>query len=390
MLKMLSLAVAVASALLTPAGPASAHGHGADRKDPPLVIGHRGASGYLPEHTLAAYWMAIEQGADYVEPDLVITKDGVLVARHENAIAIVNADGSVREATTDVMDRPEFASRKTTKVIDGVNVTGWFTEDFTLAELKTLRARERLPALRIANTRFDGMFEVPTLDEVLALVAQANERRREQARAQGGRPQHWKPVGVYPETKHPSYFQGIGLPLEEPLVQTLHRHGYRDRQAPVFIQSFETANLRKLSRMTRLPLVQLISASGRPWDFTASGDPRTYADLAKPAGLAEIASYAKGVGANTGVMIPLTAAGTLGTPTSFVADAHAAGLVVHGWTFRAENNFLPNEFDVGPTPAALGNLDGQVKVFLKLGMDGFFTDHPFLGRQARDAFVRGD
>jgi glycerophosphoryl diester phosphodiesterase len=390
MLKVLSLAVAAATALLAAATPASAHGHGADRKDPPLVIGHRGASGYLPEHTLAAYWMAIEQGADYVEPDLVITKDGVLVARHENAIAIVNADGSVREATTDVMDRPEFASRKTTKVIDGVSVTGWFTEDFTLAELKTLRARERLPALRTANTRFDGMFEVPTLDEVLALVAQANERRREQARDQGGKPRHWKPVGVYPETKHPSYFQGIGLPLEEPLVQTLHRHGYRDAQAPVFIQSFETANLRKLNRMTRLPLVQLLSASGRPWDFTAGGDPRTYADLAKRAGLAEIASYAKGVGANTSVMIPLTAAGTLGTPTSFVADAHAAGLVVHGWTFRAENNFLPNEFDVGATPAALGNLDGQVKAFLKLGMDGFFTDHPFLGRQARDAFVRGD
>lgn len=390
MLKVLSIALAAATALLAAAGPALAQGHPAHGKESPLVIGHRGASGYLPEHTLAAYWMAIEQGADYVEPDLVITRDGVLVARHENAIAIVNADGSVREATTDVMDRPEFASRKTTKVIDGTSVTGWFTEDFTLAELKTLRARERLPALRSANTRFDGMFEVPTLDEVLALVAQANERRREQARAQGGKPQHWKPVGVYPETKHPSYFQGIGLPLEEPLVQALHRHGYRDRHAPVFIQSFETANLRKLARMTRLPLVQLISASGRPWDFTASGDPRTYADLARPAGLAEIASYAKGVGANTSVMIPLTTSGTLGTPTSFVADAHAAGLVVHGWTFRAENSFLPNEFDVGAAPAGLGDMAGQVKAFLKLGMDGFFTDHPFLGRQARDAFVRGD
>jgi glycerophosphoryl diester phosphodiesterase len=390
MLKVLSIALAAATALLAAAGPALAQGHPALGKESPLVIGHRGASGYLPEHTLAAYWMAIEQGADYVEPDLVITRDGVLVARHENAIAIVNADGSVREATTDVMDRPEFASRKTTKVIDGTSVTGWFTEDFTLAELKTLRARERLPALRSANTRFDGMFEVPTLDEVLALVAQANERRREQARAQGGKPQHWKPVGVYPETKHPSYFQGIGLPLEEPLVQALHRHGYRDRHAPVFIQSFETANLRKLARMTRLPLVQLISASGRPWDFTAGGDPRTYADLARPAGLAEIASYAKGVGANTSVMIPLTTSGTLGTPTSFVADAHAAGLVVHGWTFRAENSFLPNEFDVGATPAGLGDMAGQVKAFLKLGMDGFFTDHPFLGRQARDAFVRGD
>jgi glycerophosphoryl diester phosphodiesterase len=390
-MKLVSLALVAATALAAVLSPAHAQGSASNSKDVPLVIGHRGASGYVPEHTLAAYWLAIEQGADYVEPDLVITKDGVLVARHENAIAIVNADGSVREATTDVMDRPEFASRKTTKVIDGVTVTGWFTEDFTLAELKTLRARERLPALRSANTRFDGMFEVPTLDEVLALVAQANERRREQApRAQGGKPQRWQPVGVYPETKHPSYFQGIGLPLEEPLVRALHKHGYRERNAAVFIQSFETANLRKLNRLTRLPLVQLISASGRPWDFTASGDPRTYADLAKPAGLAEIASYADGVGANTNVMIPLTAAGTLGTPTSFVADAHAAGLVVHGWTFRAENNFLPNEFDVGTEPAALGQMAGQVKAFLKLGMDGFFTDHPFLGKQARDAFVRGE
>jgi glycerophosphoryl diester phosphodiesterase len=353
----------------------------------PIVIGHRGASGYLPEHTLASYWMAIEQGADYVEPDLVSTQDGVLVARHENAIAILNADGTVREATTDVVDRPEFASRKTTKLIDGVSITGWFTEDFTLAELKTLRARERLPALRVANTRFDGMFEVPTLVEVLDLVAQANERRRAAAFAGKGKPAPWTPIGVYPETKHPTYFQGIGLPLEEPLVRTLHRYGYRGPDAPVFIQSFETANLRKLRQMTRVPLVQLISASGKPWDFVVSGDPRTYADLAKPAGLADIRSYADGVGANTSVMIPLTASGTLGTPTTFVADAHAAGLVVHGWTFRAENVFLPNEFDVGTDPAAFGNLDGQIRAFLRLGMDGFFTDHPFLGKKARDAFL---
>jgi glycerophosphoryl diester phosphodiesterase len=353
----------------------------------PIVIGHRGASGYLPEHTLASYWMAIEQGADYVEPDLVITQDGVLVARHENAIAILNADGTVREATTDVVDRPEFASRKTTKLIDGVSITGWFTEDFTLAELKTLRARERLPALRVANTRFDGMFEVPTLVEVLDLVAQANERRRAAAFAGKGKPAPWTPIGVYPETKHPTYFQGIGLPLEEPLVRTLHRYGYRGPDAPVLIQSFETANLRKLRQMTRVPLVQLISASGKPWDFVVSGDPRTYADLAKPAGLADIRSYADGVGANTSVMIPLTVSGTLGTPTTFVADAHAAGLVVHGWTFRAENVFLPNEFDVGTDPAAFGNLDGQIRAFLRLGMDGFFTDHPFLGKKARDAFL---
>jgi glycerophosphoryl diester phosphodiesterase len=388
-MKRLSLIVATVLAIASIAACAQQgdrHG-GARPATPPLVIGHRGASGYLPEHTLAAYWMAIEQGADYVEPDLVITQDGVLVARHENAIAVLNADGSVREATTDVAEHPEFAARKTTKTIDGVSVTGWFTEDFTLAELKTLRARERLPALRAANTRFDGMFEVPTLDEVLELVAQANERRRAQAQAGRGRPAAWKPVGVYPETKHPSYFQDIGLPLEEPLVRTLQRHGYAGRAAPVFIQSFETANLRKLRRMTQVPLVQLLAASGKPWDFVVSGDPRTYADLARPAGLAEIRGYADGVGANTALMIPLTAAGTLGTPTRFVGDAHAAGLVVHGWTFRAENAFLPNEFDVGSDPAGFGRLDGQIKAFLQLGMDGFFTDHPALGKRARDAFI---
>ena len=373
-------ALACTTAVAT--SPRHADHHQADAKEP-LVIAHRGASGYVPEHTLAAYWLAIEQGADYIEPDLVITKDGVLVARHENAIAILNADGSVREATTDVVDRPEFASRKTTKLIDGQSITGWFTEDFTLAELKTLRARERLPQVRRANTRFDNMFEVPTLSEVLELVKAANERLRDDARE--GRKER-RQIGVYPETKHPTYFQKIGLPLEEPLVKTLHRHGFEGRHAAVFIQSFETANLRKLSRMTRLPLVQLLNGSGRPYDFVVSGDPRTYADLAKPTGLAEIATYAQGIGANTNLMIPLVA-GRLGTPTTLVDDAHRAGLVIHGWTFRAENVFLPDDFDVGTDPTAWGQLDGQIRAFLQLGMDGFFTDHPFLGRQARDAFI---
>jgi glycerophosphoryl diester phosphodiesterase len=369
-------ALSLTAACATPPHPGA---HPGAKKAEPLVIAHRGASGYLPEHTLAAYWLAIEQGADYVEPDLVITKDGVLVARHENAIAILNADGTVREATTDVIDRPEFAARKTTKLVDGQSITGWFTEDFTLAELKTLRARERLPQVRGANTRFDGMFEVPTFGEVLELVKAANERHRAEGKGR-------RTIGVYPETKHPTYFQNIGLPLEEPLVRTLRRHGFEGRHAPVFIQSFETANLRKLRRMTNLPLVQLLSGSGRPYDFVVSGDPRTYADLARPAGLADIASYAQGIGANTNLMIPLVG-GRLGTPTTLVDDAHRAGLVVHGWTFRAENVFLPNDFDEGTDPAALGRMDGQVRAFLRLGMDGFFTDHPFLGRQARDAFV---
>ncbi|HEU4457738.1 MAG TPA: glycerophosphodiester phosphodiesterase [Methylibium sp.] len=357
-------------------------------KPAPIVIGHRGASGYVPEHTLAAYWLAIEQGADYVEPDLVATKDGVLVARHENAIAILNADGSIREATTDIAERPEFASRKTTKSIDGVAITGWFTEDLTLAELKTLRARERLPALRVANTRFDGMFEVPTLEEILQLVEQANERRRNEAKAEGRKRAKVAPIGVYPETKHPSYFQGIGLPLEEPLVQLLNRYGYKRADSAVFVQSFEVANLRKLRSMTRVPLVQLYGgATARPWDFVVAKDPRTYGDLAKPVGLAEVAGYAQGIGPATTLIVPLTATGTLGIPGSLVQDAHAAGLKVHPYTFRAENNFLPNEFDRGSEPGALGDLAGQIEVFLKLGIDGFFTDHPFLGKQARDAFV---
>ncbi len=378
---MISCAVAAAAVATLNLAGAAEYRHGPSTK--PIVIGHRGASGYVPEHTLAAYWLAIEQGADYVEPDLVSTKDGVLVARHENAIAILNPDGTLREATTDVAERPEFSSRKTTKMIDGVSVTGWFTEDFALAELKTLRAIERLPQLRPANTRFNGMFEVPTFEEVLRLVEQANERRRSEARSKGERR---RPIGVYPETKHPTYFEGIGLALEEPLVRTLHKHGYRSPNSPAFIQSFETANLRKLTRMTRVPLVQLLSAAGKPYDFVVSGDPRSYADLATPAGLAEIATYAQGVGVNTNLMIPLVG-GRLGTPTSLVADAHKAGLIVHGWTFRAENIFLPDEFDSSADPTALGDLAGQIKAFLVLGMDGFFTDHPFLGRQARDAFV---
>jgi glycerophosphoryl diester phosphodiesterase len=373
------------------AGEAARHGAHEPEATRPLLIAHRGASGYVPEHTLAAYWLAIEQGADYVEPDLVSTKDGVLVARHENAIAIVDANGNVREATTDVAERPEFANRKATKLIDGVSITGWFTEDFTLAELKTLRARERLPQLRVANTRFDGMFEVPTFEEVLQLVAQANERRQQQALATGG----WKavlkikPIGIYPETKHPTYFDGIGLSLEEPLVRTLHKHGYRFKTSPVFIQSFEVSNLKDLAKMTRVPLVQLLNGSGKPYDFVVKGDARTYADLTKPEGLKEIARYASGIGANTNLMIPLVG-GRLGTPTSLVQDAHTAGLIVHGWTFRAENNFLPNEFDSSANPAELGDLAGQIKAFLALGMDGFFSDHPFLGKQARDAFVAGE
>lgn len=360
----------------------------------PLVIAHRGASGQRPEHTLAAYALAIEQGADHIEVDLVSTRDGVLVARHENALALLDADGKVREATTDVAERARFADRCTTKTIDGRRQTGWFTEDFTLAELKTLRARERMPQLRAANTRWDDQFEVPTFEEVLHLIDQVNARRRSQARDEArasnrpaiDRPAIARPVGVYPETKHPSYFRHIGLPLEEPLVALLDRYGYGAADAPVFIQSFEVESLRRLRRMTGAPLVQLLAARGRPYDFSLSGDARGYRELAQPAGLTDVATYAQGIGVQTSLIFPQLA-GRLGEPTPLVRNAHAAGLRVHAWTVRAENAFLPDDFDVGGDPHALGDMAGWVHALLAQGVDGFFTDHPEQGRRARDAFV---
>jgi glycerophosphoryl diester phosphodiesterase len=328
----------------------------------PLVIGHRGASGYRPEHTLASYQLAIAMGADYIEPDLVSTKDHVLVARHENEIS----------GTTDVAAHPEFAARRTTKAIDGVQVTGWFTEDFTLAELRTLRARERLPELRPDNTVFDGLYQVPTLQEVIDLAKGAG-------------------VGIYPETKHPTYFDSIGLSLEEPLVATLHANGYRGPRAPVFIQSFETANLKELNRMTRVPLAQLLDATGRPYDFVVAGDPRTYADLATPAGLEEIAGYADGVGVNKNLIVPRDADQNLLDPTTLVRDAHRAGLQVHAWTFRNENNFLPADFRLG-NPAspvylrATGDAPAEYRLFFRLGVDGLFSDNPDTAVASRHQF----
>jgi len=362
-------------AAVSQAGAENGHEHDGAHERQPIVIGHRGASGYVPEHTLVSYFIAIQMGADYVEPDLVMTKDRVLVARHENDIS----------GTTDVADHPEFAGRRTTKTVDGAAITGWFTEDFTLAELKTLRAKERIPQIRPGNARFDGKFEVPTLEEVLTLVQALNAERSREAQEHGRR--GFKPIGVYPETKHPSYFAGIGLAMEQPLVRILRRFGYSGKNAPVFIQSFEVGNLKRLARMTDLPLVQLLDAAGKPFDFTVAGDPRSYADLAKPAGLAEIASYAAGVGVNKNLMIPRTSQGFLGTPTTLVSDAHAKGLIVHGWTFRAENSFLPADFRSSSDPAAFGDLAAEVKRFLGLGMDGFFTDQSDIGVRARDEFV---
>jgi glycerophosphoryl diester phosphodiesterase len=329
----------------------------------PLVIAHRGASGYLPEHTLAAYWLAIEQGADYIEPDLVATADGVLVARHENALAVLNDDGSLREATTDVAERPAFAARCRTQSIDGAAVTGWFTEDFTLAELKTLRARERLPALRPANARFDGMFEVPTLEEILALLRRANEGRAQ-------------PVGIYPETKHPSHFRALGLPLEPTLLAALEGQG-----APVFLQSFEVGNLQALAGVTAHPRIQLVELHGRPWDR-----PMPYAEMLTPAGLAQIARYAQGIGVHAEWVLPRHQ-GRLQSPTALVADAHAVGLQVHVWTVRAENHFLPEGHQRGTDPGALGDVQGYLHCLFDAGVDGCFADQAFLARQAVRAWV---
>jgi glycerophosphoryl diester phosphodiesterase len=343
--------------------------------DRPIVIAHRGACGYVPEHTLAAYALAIEMGADFIEPDLVMTKEGILVARHENEIS----------GTTDVADRPEFASRETSKTIDGIEVDGWFTEDFTLAELETLRAKEPIPHLRPHNQRFDRIFQVPSFEEVLALVHGANLRFEIEARAKGEEKRRC--IGVYPETKHPTYFRGIGLPMERPLLRLLDRELFSPATPTVFIQSFEVTNLKYLRKLTEYPLVQLLSDSGAPYDLVASGDPRTYADLATPEGLAEIAGYADGIGVNKNLLMQ-PSEGSLSGPTTLIADAHAAGLIVHGWTFRAENLFLPNAFKRPGGDAALGNLAGEIAKFLEQGMDGFFTDQADIGVRARDGFAR--
>ncbi len=333
----------------------------------PIVIGHRGASGYVPEHTLASYFLAMQYGADYVEPDLVMSRDGVLIARHENEIG----------GTTDVASRPQFAARRTRRSIDGTEIEGWFTEDFTLAELKTLRARERIPDVRPANARFDGHFEVPTLEEILALV-QGVERARAQRALQLGLPAPPR-IGIYPETKHPSHFAARGLAMEAPLVATLGRFGYAGAAAPVWLQSFEVGNLRELARMTELPRVQLIEEGGAPFDFVLARDARTYADLIRPPGLAQIARYAHAIGPSKALIIPRDADEALTRPTTLVADAHAAGLKVHPWTFRAENRFLPRQFRRGTAPQEHGDLQGEILRFLDAGIDGFFTDQPDVG-----------
>jgi len=342
----------------------------------PIVIAHRGASGYRPEHTLAAYELAIAMGADFIEPDLVMTKDGVLIARHENALAIVDGNtGKITEATTDVHTLAQFAARRATKLVDGKTLTGWFAEDFTLAEIRTLRARERIPKERPGNTAHDDKYPIPTLQEVIDLA-------KSRSKALG------RTIGIYPETKHPSYHAAVGLPLEDALVKVLAANGWNDATAPVYIQSFETHNLRYLRTITTLRLVQLLSASGSPWDLEARGDTRTYADLATATGLREIATYAQGVGPNKNLVIRRRPDGRLATPTAFVRDAHAAGLVVHPWTFRAENTFLPPDHRRGAIPSDLGDGVGEIAAFIAAGIDGFFTDHADVGVAAVKALVR--
>ncbi len=314
----------------------------------PIVIAHRGASGYRPEHTLAAYRLAIALGADYVEPDLVSTRDGVLVARHEAQVG----------KTTDVAGRAEFADRMTTREIDGHESTGWFIEDFTLAELKTLRAVERMPGLRPRNARYDGWYDVPTFDEILGLVAEESARLG-------------RSIGVYPETKHPSYFASIGLAMEQSMLDALHRHGYGGPDAPVFIQSFEPGNLQWLRTRTALPLVQLVSATGR-------------VDLVTSTGLRRVVGWADAVGVAKELVLPRHPdTGTIGDPSRLVADAHANGLLVHVWTLRDENEFLPTGYRRGIDPAGAGDAIAETQAFLDAGVDGLFTDHPDTTLEAR-------
>lgn len=320
----------------------------------PVVIGHRGACGYRPEHTLASYRLAIEQGAGFIEPDVVSTRDGVLVARHEHELS----------ATTDVARRPDLAPRRTTRSVDGVPVTGWFTEDLTLEEIKSLRAVERFGALRPASAAHDGRGTVATLQEVIDLVRAAGSG-----------------VGICPETKHASHFRRIGLPLEEPLVEILHANGYRGPGDRAFIQSFDGKHLRRLRALTAIPLVQLVGCPPAP---AAPGSGAAPSGLVTPAGLVAVRSYAAGIGACKDLLVPRDAAGALTAPSPVIADAHRAGLLVYTWTMRVENRFLPAERRRGPDPGAPGDLAGEIAAFLAAGVDGFATDNPDIGVAAVD------
>jgi glycerophosphoryl diester phosphodiesterase len=320
----------------------------------PLVVAHRGASGLRPEHTLGAFRAAIRMGADDIELDLVMTADRVLVVRHDNELS----------RTTDVASCPRFAGRRTTRTLDGVVLAGWFAEDFTLAEIKQLTAREPHPLLRASNTAHDGLEGVPTLDEVLAMVAAESIR--------GGRQ-----VGVMLEIKHPTHLAARGLDVVGPLLATLRRHGLDGPWSPITLMAFEPGVLRKLATRSRLAVVQLLGpAHERPWDLELAGDPRTFADLATPEGLEVIDEYADGIAAVKELILPRDIRDDVGVASSLVRDAHRRGLTVHVWTLRAENIFLPIGLRRGDDPSALGDLAGEVRAFLAAGVDGVITDQP--------------
>src|SRR5579883_868866 len=388
---------------------------------PPIVIGHRGGgTGYRPEHTvgnfggdlLGSHNLGIQFGADYIEPDLVITKDKVLIVRHEPLLATVKTDingnivydengkPTIQEATTNVADFPEFASRLTTKVLDGASVTGWFAEDFTLAEIKQLRAIERLPSIRPDNTRYNGLFEIPTLDEVIKLARKSE--------AKTGRK-----IGIYPETKHPTYFAEVGKYLDgtpihvntsQLLIDDLVANNYTDPDH-IFIQSFEVSNLKDLKENIMpaggvdIPLIQLIDSSGAPYDFVYHNVPQTYADLITPEGLTQIHTYAAGIGPDKRLIVPASAKldnngqpidingdglisdadKFLGKPTSLVNDAHNAGLLLHPYTFRSDAYFLSPDYH--------GQPQKEYEQFIKLGIDGYFTDFANDGYAAKQKAI---
>jgi glycerophosphoryl diester phosphodiesterase len=353
-------AAAAGSALLLPASSVLAAPAAT-----PLIFGHRGSSALRPEHTLASYAKAIADGADYVEPDLVSTKDGVLVARHEAFLS----------ETTDVASHAEFASRKTRKTIDGETHEGWFVDDFTLAELKTLRAVERIPQYRPGSAQYNGLFQVVTFEEIIDFVAAESATRG-------------RIVGIVPELKHSTYFASVGLPLEDRFLSIIAAHDYT-RRNPLQIQSFEVANLKylrgKLGRRSNLRLMQLVIGEHvRPMDVAAAGGTLTFAQMCTPAGLRDIAQYADVVAPPTRSIIPLKKDGSLDAPSSLVDDAHKAGLRIEPWTFRPENQFLAADFRNGEALTARNEAGSiaEMKRYIATGIDGFFTDDPALGRAA--------
>jgi glycerophosphoryl diester phosphodiesterase len=347
-------AAASAASAALPASAATPDFHQGFRKRP-LVIAHRGASGERPESTLMAFRVAIAEGADFIEPDLVVTKDGHLVVRHENEIS----------QTTDVAARDAFKDRRTIRQIQGQTVSGWFTEDFTLAELKTLRCRERLPKLRPESARFDGQEAIATYQEVIDLAKAESARLK-------------RTIGTYPEMKHASYFAGIGLPMEGRLADVLKKNDLAGPSAPVFIQCFDVLPLKTIMTMVQSPRIQLVEREGGPTDATIR-----YRDMVTPAGLKAVAAYANGVGPEWPMVLPTAPDGGLAPATPLVTDAHAAGLAVHPWTVRAENQFLPPKLRIGTDPSAHGDVDAVYKALLAAGVDGLFSDFPALFARAR-------